>query len=131
MKRTRDNRTPLFAAAFYACACLLVYGTAAAAHAHHPTGEAAASPRQQQSCCTGQTAGDERTRDCSPVAQAARSSLFFGAMLSAIVAAEPNPPQQFEDARSPLPLHERHAVRPSILSSAAHCALLSRQLADA
>ncbi len=133
MKRTRDSKTPFFAAAFYACACLLVYGTVAAAHVRHPAAETSIRLRQQQPqlCCDGRAIVCDSARDFASVSRPARSSFLFAAMLSTVIAAEQNIPRQFEDVREPLPLRERHAIRYPILSSAAHCALLSRQLADA
>ncbi len=133
MKRTRDSKTPFFAAAFYACACLLVYGTVAAAHARHPAHEASIRLRQQQPqlCGAGRTIAGDSARGFASASRASRSSFFFGAMLSTIIAAEQNSPQQFEDAREPLPLSERQPLRHPILSYAVSCALLSRQLADA
>jgi hypothetical protein len=132
MKRTRYNKTPFFAAAFYACACLLVYGTVAAAHARHPAHEANIRLRQPpQLCGTGRTIAVDFARGFASASRASRGSLFFSAMLSTIIAAEQNLPQQFEQVRAPLPLRERHAIRYPILSYAVSCALLSRQLADA
>jgi hypothetical protein len=111
MKRTRYIKTHIFAAALYACACLMVYGTVAAAQARPVAAQASACVRQQQ---------------CSACRAAS------GAMLSTVVAAvEQHAAQEFPDQPAPLGLYERHALRPVSTDSAASCALLSRRLADA
>lgn len=111
MTRPRYIKTHIFAAALYACACLMVYGTAwAAAQARPVAAKTSACVRQQQ---------------CSACSTAS------GVMFSTVVTAEQNAVREFLDQPAPLPVYQRHALSPASINGAASCALLSRRLADA
>jgi hypothetical protein len=126
MRRQRNISTPFFAAAIYACACLLVYGTVGEGHARQP----AMTANARQSAAEKSALRVATAFDFPSVERAVRKACVYQAMLSAALLAGHNTQEQihYQSARPAQP--DGRATLDFSISRETCCALLSRRLAD-
>ena len=126
MTRQRHISTPFFAAAVYACACLLVYGTVGEAHARRTV----ATASERQSVSEKSALRVKAAFDFPAVKRVVRKACVYHAMLSAALVAGHNTREQIHDEGTHLATHERRATLNFFIPGETSCALLSRRLAD-
>jgi len=126
MTRQRNISTPFFAAAIYACACLLVYGTVGEAHARQP----APTANARQSASEKSALRVPAAFDFPAVERAVRKACVYHAMLSAALVAGHNTQEQIHHQSTRLAASDRQATLNFNIPGETSCALLSRRLAD-
>ncbi|HEV7857120.1 MAG TPA: hypothetical protein VGO91_00580 [Pyrinomonadaceae bacterium] len=126
MTRQRHISTPFFAAAIYACACLLVYGTIGEAQVRQP----AATANARQSASEKSALRVKVAFDFPAVERAVRKACVYHAMLSAALVAGHNSEEQIRSQSTRPASTERRATLDFSIPGETSCALLSRRLAD-
>lgn len=126
---SRHIRTPFFAAAIYACACLLVYGCAVEAHARAATKKAAEARPQHAAVKRTLSEALSSLRDFPTIRQSEPRPSLYRAMLSAALVARPRVEEKFQDQNNAPVALERRAAEDSFIPAETFRALLSRRLA--
>jgi hypothetical protein len=126
MTRRRNIQTPCFAAAIYACACLLVYGTIVEAHARQAATKADARSYSSEKSALRHAA----PFDFPAVERIARKASVYHAMLSAALVAGHKAQEQIQDQSMRPALIDGRADLHVSIPGETSCALLSRRLAD-
>jgi hypothetical protein len=126
MTSQRNISTPFFAAAIYACACLLVYGTIGEAQARQPV----ATANARQSASEKSALRVKAAFDFPALERAVRKACVYQAMLSAALVAGHNAQEQIHDQSKRLNATDRQATLNVSIPGETSCALLSRRLAD-
>jgi hypothetical protein len=127
MRRQRHIQTPFFAAAIYACACLLVYGTVGEGHARQP----AATTDARQSATEKSALRVTAAFDFPAAERVVRRACVYQAMLSAALLAGHNTQEQIRCRSTRPAVTGRRATLNFSSPFETSCALLSRRLADA